>query len=186
MAKPNYYYYFRVFTALAATALFALVLTLLASYGTATAQTVSPYTQIVDNADSSRFYAKVGTWSTGDTNKISDSLSKAYGSDQSYRYTRPKVSSYYAWYKVSMPTAGNYQVYAWWPASTDNNDKTVFWVWTTNGWASTTKNQRTNGGKWEYLGTYPMKAEDDWDISVDYRSSGTGNIIADAVRIVKV
>jgi hypothetical protein len=188
MAKPNYYYYyyFRVFTALAATALFALVLTVLASNGTATAQTVSPYTQIVDNADSSRFYAKVGTWSTGDTNKISDSLSKAYGSDQSYRYTRPKVSSYYAWYKVSMPTAGQYDVYAWWPKLDSNNDQTVFWVWTKNGWVKApTQKQRENGGQWRHLGEYTMNAEDDWDISVDYRSSGTGNIIADAVKIVK-
>ncbi len=181
MAKPNhyYYYYFRVITALAATALFALVLTLLASNGTATAQTVSPYEQIVDNADSSRFYAKVGTWSTD------NKLQQAYGSDKSYRYTRPRVSSYYAWYKVSMPTAGNYDVYAWWPASTSNNDKTVYWVWTTNGWVSKTVSQRVNGEQWVKLGNFPMKAEEDWDISVDYRSSGTGNIIADAVKIVK-
>jgi hypothetical protein len=181
MAKPNYY--FGVFTTLAATALFVVLAILLASYGTATAQTVSPYSQIVDNADSSRFYAKVGTWSTGYTSP--SSISKAYGSDQSYRYTRPRVSAYYAWYKVSMPTAGTYHVYAWWPAFPSNNDKTVFWVWTSTGWASTTVNQKTQGEQWVDLGPYQMNAEDDWDISVDYRSSGTGNIIADAVKIVK-
>jgi hypothetical protein len=191
MAKPNYYLRI-LLTALAATAAAVLAALLMAS-APASAQVVCPtppagstYSLTVDNADSSRFYAKVGTWSTGSFNEPSGAN---YGTD--YRYTRPRVSAYYAWYKVCMPTEGYYQVYAWWPATDGNNNNTVFWVWTSNGWVKKDVNQTTSGGQWVPLGGpagFHMKAEDDWDISVDYRSSysGTGNIIADAVKIEPV
>ncbi len=45
--------------------------------------------------------------------------------------------------------------------------------------------QRTNGGRWVYLGTYTMDAWDDWNVEVSNQSSGTGYIIADAVKIVR-
>jgi hypothetical protein len=188
MAKPNYYLRI-LLTALTATAAAVLAALLMAS-APASAQVVCPtppagstYSLTVDNADSSRFYAKVGTWSTGSFN---EQPGANYGTD--YRYTRPRVSAYYAWYKVCMPTEGYYQVYAWWPATDGNNNNTVFWVWTSNGWVKKDVDQTTSGGQWVPLGQYHMKAEDDWDISVDYRSSysGTGNIIADAVKIEPV
>jgi len=145
-----------------------------------TTWTVSSYSQTVDNADSSRFYAKSGVWRTG-------SSSQAYGSD--YRYTPPKNWSYYAYYKISTPAAGKYDVYAWWPGSSSNNSNTAYWIWTTSGWAQKnvdqTKPSGTNVDRWELLGTYDMNAGDDWNIEVDFGrySASTGNIVADAVKI---
>ncbi len=138
--------------------------------------TVSTYSQTVDNTDSSRFSAKSGVWRTG-------SSSQAYGSD--YRYTPPKSWSYYAYYKISTPTAGKYKVYAWWPAFSSNNSSTAFWIWTTSGWAQKNVDQRTNGGQWYPLGEYDMNAGEGWNIEVDFGhySASTGNIVADAVKI---
>ena len=53
---------------------------------------------------------------------------------------------------------GSYAVYGWWLASSGYNDQAVFWIWTTNGWASKTVSQRTNGGKWVYLGAHKIGA----------------------------
>ena len=112
MAKPNYY--LKLLTALTATAAAVLVALLLASAPASAQEVVCPtppagstYSLTLDNANSSRFYAKVGTWSTGSFNN--QQLGANYGTD--YRYTRPRVSAYYAWYKVCMPTEGNYQVF---------------------------------------------------------------------------
>jgi len=80
---------------------------------------------------------------------------------------------------------GSYAVYGWWPASSGYNDQAVFWIWTTNGWASKTVSQRTNGGKWVYLDTYKMGAWDDWNVEVSNQSSGTGYDIADAIKVVR-
>ena len=54
-----------------------------------------------------------------------------------------------------------------------------------NGWVSKTVSQKTNGGKWVYLGTYPMNAGDDWNVEVSNQSSGSGLIIADAIKLVR-
>jgi hypothetical protein len=137
------------------------------------------YSQVVDNADPNRFFVNSkGNWSK------SSSGSQRYGPD--YRYRSPTKSGYYAYYKVNMPTAGNYTVYAWWPARSSNNSRTAFWIWTASGWVKKPVDQRTNGRQWVNLGTYAMNAEDDWDIAVDYGyySAKTGYIVADAVKIV--
>jgi hypothetical protein len=138
------------------------------------------YSQVVDNADPSRFYVNSkGNWYTSSSN------SQRYGPD--YRYHWATNSGYYAYYMVNTPTAANYKVYAWWPASSSNNSSTAYWIWTTNGWAKKNVDQRTNGGQWVDLGTYAMPGADDWDIEVDYGyySSKTGYIMADAVQVVR-
>jgi hypothetical protein len=140
------------------------------------------WTEMVDNADSNRFFINSNDpkWQKG-------TFSTAYGADHTYRYRQPARSGYYAYYKVNTPTAGKYDVYAWWPKIATNNTSTAFWVYTTTGWSpKISKNQKDIGDSWVYLGTFPMNAADDWNISVDYGSSSStkGNIIADAVRIV--
>ncbi len=146
---------------------------------------VSPYSQVVDNADPNRFFVySSGKW-------LTSSSGSKWGSN--YRYHSSTNSGSYAYYKVNTPTtanytASNYTVYAWWPASSSNNSSTAFWIWTTNGWVKKTVDQRTNGGQWVDLGRYQMPATDDWNIEVDYGyySAKTGNIVADAVKVVRL
>jgi hypothetical protein len=140
---------------------------------------------VVDNADPNRFFVySSGKW-------LTSSSGSKWGSN--YRYHSSTNSGSYAYYKVNTPTtanytASNYTVYAWWPASSSNNSSTAFWIWTTNGWVKKTVDQRTNGGQWVDLGRYQMPATDDWNIEVDYGyySAKTGNIVADAVKVVRL
>jgi N-acetyl-anhydromuramyl-L-alanine amidase AmpD len=138
--------------------------------------TPSTYSQVVDNANSSRFYA-ASNWGT------SSYSSQRYGSN--YRFAKPGATYRGASYKVKTPTRGSYALYGWWPANPGYNDRAVVWIYTTNGWVSRTVSQRTNGGRWVYLGTYTMGAWDDWNVEVSNQSSGTGYIIADAIKVVR-
>jgi len=134
------------------------------------------YTQVVDNKTSGRFYA-ASSWGT------SSWSSQRYGSD--YRYTKPGSTASEARFKVKIPSRGKYAVYGWWPAAPGYNDRARFLVRSVDGWKTKVVSQRTNGGKWVWLGTYAMDAGDGWYVRVSNRSSGAGYLIADAVKIVK-
>ena len=47
-------------------------------------------------------------------------------------------------------------------------------------------NQRVNGGGWRTLGTFTLSAGDENKVAVSRWTSGTGYVIADAVRITRV
>ena len=130
---------------------------------------------VVDNATAGRFVA--GTW------KTSSYSTAKYGAD--YGYTSPSGTIDYAKFKIKVPSRGAYDVYGWWPADAGYNDRTKFRIYTANGWVNKVVSQRTNGGKWVWLGTYAMDAGDGWYVRVSNRSTGEGYVIADAVRIVK-
>lgn len=130
----------------------------------------------VDNSTSGRFSAS-GNWGG------STWSSQKYGSD--YRYANPEAVSDAAWYKVNIPSRGRYDVYAWWPANSGYNSRTPYVIATTSGNQTVHVDQRYNGGKWNYLGTFELAAGDNWNIGVSRWTSGTGYVIADAVRVVK-
>jgi N-acetyl-anhydromuramyl-L-alanine amidase AmpD len=134
------------------------------------------YSQVVDNTTSGRFYAS-SSWGT------SSWSSQKYASN--YRYTKPSSTTSNARFKVKIPSRGNYAVYGWWPATSGYNDRTRFRIYASDGWKTKVVNQRTNGGRWVWLGTYAMNAGDGWYVQVSNRSPGQGYIIADAVKVVK-
>lgn len=136
-----------------------------------------PYVQVVDNLTTGRFSASTSVWSA------SSYSTQKYGSN--YRYARPGSTYVPAYFKLKIPTTAKYYVYGWWPANSGYNDRTRFYIKTASGWVTRTVSQRTNGGRWVYLGAYTMTAGDYWNVVVDNRSAGAGYIIADAVRIVR-
>ncbi len=81
-----------------------------------------------------------------------------------------------------VPFVGMYDVYVWW---WDGSWRAPDVPYTVNyyGGAMTVKmDQRTNGGKWNLLGTFPLGGTNSIMVS-DAVSSG-GDVVADAVRIV--
>ncbi len=136
------------------------------------------YSQTVDNGTSGRFSAS-SRW-------ISSSYSsQRYG--KNYRVLKKPLSfSDNARFKIKTPKNGSYRVYARWPADSGYNNRTWFRIKTTSGWKLRSVNQRQNGGKWVLLGTYNLARGDSYRIKVSSRTSGTGYIIADAIKIVKV
>ena len=136
----------------------------------------SPWETIIDNETSGRFTASAN-W---DTSSFS---SQRRGSN--YRFTTPEFVSDPAWYMADIPATGNYQVYAWYPANAGYNSSTPYVIVTTSGNQVVHVNQQINGGSWVSLGTFNLSGGDYNVVGVSRWTSGTGYVIADAVRIVR-
>jgi hypothetical protein len=132
------------------------------------------YSTIVDNATAGRFTASANwgtsTWSTD-----------KYGAD--YRYANPVLASDSAWFKVNIPSTGNYFVDVRYPADPGYNSATPHVVVTSSGNQTVIVNQTANGGAWRNLGTFNLSAGDYNVVGVSRWTSSTGYVIADAVRV---
>jgi murein DD-endopeptidase MepM/ murein hydrolase activator NlpD len=138
--------------------------------GTAAAATV-----ITDNATAGRFAASAN-WAA------SSWSAQRYGADYAFA-TPDTTASDAAWYKVDIPSAGNYQVEVWYPADPGYNNATPFVVATSGGNQTITVNQRANGGRWVSLGIFAIAAGDHNVVGVSRWTTGTGYVVADAVRV---
>jgi alpha/beta superfamily hydrolase len=106
-----------------------------------------------------------------------------YGAD--YRYANPQPVSDAAWFSANIPSAGNYEIYVWYPANSGYNSSTPFVVSTSSGNAVVNVNQQINGGKWMSIGTHSLSAGDQNVVGVSRWTSTAGYVIADAVKIVR-
>lgn len=125
-----------------------------------------------------------GRFSAGDAWGTSSFSPQAYG--DSYRFADPVAASDPAWFRVDVPATGSYRVEVWYPADAGYNSATPYLVQTTGGLQSVPVDQRTGGGRWVELGTFNLAAGDYDVIGVSRWTSGTGYVIADAVRITRV
>lgn len=133
------------------------------------------YSRIVDNATSGRFTASAN-WG------VSTYSAQRYGAD--YRYANPQAVSDAAWFKFDIPSTGNYEVYAWYPANAGYNASTPFVIVTTSGNQTRIVNQQVNGGTWVSLGIFQLAGGDYNAVGVSRWATGAGYVIADAVKVV--
>ncbi|MEQ4301021.1 hypothetical protein ABNF97_06455 [Plantactinospora sp. B6F1] len=131
---------------------------------------------IVDNTSTS--FRASANW------QISSYSTQRYGAD--YGFANPEPISDPAWYSADLPGNGTYKVEVWYPATSGYNDRTPYVVVTSSGNQTVHVNQRTNGGKWVTLGTYPMSAGAHDVVGVSRWTAGTGYVIADAIRLTRV
>ncbi|MEV4760697.1 peptidoglycan DD-metalloendopeptidase family protein [Micromonospora sp. NPDC049559] len=148
----------------------ALVTAVLLPAAPAAAATVT-----VDNSTAGRFSGSAN-WG------VSSWSSQRYGDDYAFA-TPDTTASDPAWYKIEIPAAGSYQVEVWYPADAGYNNATPFVIATTGGNQTVTVNQRTNGGRWVSLGVFSLAAGDYNAVGVSRWTSGTGYVVADAVRV---
>ncbi|WP_117208514.1 glycoside hydrolase domain-containing protein [Allorhizocola rhizosphaerae] len=132
---------------------------------------------IVDNTDSGRFTASA-SWGS------STFSSQRYGTD--YRFADPVSASDAAWYKVNIPETASYEISIWYPANSGYNDSTPFVIATTTGTQSVRVNQRIGGGAWMSIGVFTLAAGDGDKVGVSRWTTGTGYVIADAIRVTRV
>ena len=131
------------------------------------------YSQIVDNATDGRFQGP--GW---------ERRSGADHYANNYAYARSSQVKDPARFKVNVPAAGRYTLYAWWPTREDATTAARFGVNTASGdvqWIEV--NQQEEGGMWVKLGSYEMEAGDTYSVQVSGSSEG-GEVLADAVMIV--
>jgi photosystem II stability/assembly factor-like uncharacterized protein len=133
--------------------------------------------QVVDDATSGSFRAP------GWRRRHPDSVQR-FG--PAYVLTKPSSTAAAASFHLSIPTTGDYAVYAWWPAERGWNPAVPIGVDTVTGWQWLTANERTNGGHWVYLGTFTLPAGKGWDVRVSRNSTARGRIAADALTVEPV
>jgi hypothetical protein len=83
----------------------------------------------------------------------------------------------------SIPTPGRYSISACWPASGRNTASASYFVTQASGTTTVTANQRLNGGRWVQLGVFDFNAGEYSVVLTDKTGAGTGNVVADAIRI---
>ncbi|MEV4543202.1 N-acetylmuramoyl-L-alanine amidase [Micromonospora echinaurantiaca] len=135
------------------------------------------FSVIVDNATAGRFTASTN-WGT------SSYSSQRYGAD--YRFANPTLASDAAWFKVDIPAAGNYRIEVRHPADPGYNGSAPHVVVTASGNQTVNLDQRSNGGVWRSLGTFPLAAGDRNLVAVSRWTSAAGYVVADAVRVTRV
>jgi beta-glucanase (GH16 family) len=88
-------------------------------------------------------------------------------------------------FKPAIATAGNYLVYARWPADTNRASNVPVDIVQTSGATSTvTVNQQTDSNTWVLLGVYALSPT---NAEVKFRTTGTnGYVMADGVRVAPV
>jgi cell wall-associated NlpC family hydrolase len=143
-----------------------------ASSDMAEEESLPEYSQVVDSTNSRRFQAP--GW------KRTGSDLWAHGGE----YVSAGSSKSEARFKLKSPTAGDYALYAWWPARKSNSKAARFGVQTAAATKWIEVNQTRDGGMWVKLGTFEMKAADRYVVSVS-PETGSGEVIADAVALVR-
>jgi len=127
---------------------------------------------IVDNSDSD--FSTTGSWGVS-------SGSGYYGTNSLYAFNGGAAAT--ATWDPSSLDPGVYDVYAWWVAGSNRSSNAVYHVTHLNGTSNIAANQTTNGGQWNYLGSYSMT-----DAAGKVRIDDDSNnpvVSADAIRFVK-
>ena len=138
--------------------------------------TVPPLNLIIDNDDASRVTA-IGAWSATTT------APSFYGAN--YISAAPDISKRVV-YRPNLPHAGTFGIFIWYPM-TPTRGTTPVTIAYGDGSLSEVINvdQRTNGGQWNLLGTFPIDAGSGPTITIGSFATG-GWIGADAVRLVEI
>lgn len=78
---------------------------------------------------------------------------------------------------------GVYNIYSMWPSNSGNAFDAKFKINAGNEEIELTKTLKENGGQWNYLASISLKEES--NISITLNDNASGNIVADAFRIIK-
>jgi len=109
--------------------------------------------------------------------------SQRYGAG--YHYAKPAATPDPARFRLRVPTTATYLVYARWPAAPEYNRAAPFGVTTTSGISWVRVDERRDGGRWVYLGSYRLPAGDRYLVQISRHTTAPGLLIADALRIVR-
>jgi uncharacterized lipoprotein YddW (UPF0748 family) len=128
---------------------------------------------ILDNGGASF----VGSWSLGTASP------DKYGID--YRYTVVSTSGgRSAVYTPPIPyTSSDWEVYVWYPQGNNRTTEAQYFIKYAGGYDTVYLNQQMNGGRWYYLGMYPMSAGMSCYVQItNYGSDPSKVVMADGVK----
>jgi len=129
---------------------------------------------ILDNGDAGTSFTE--KWKPWNSRGNEDN---PYGKNALYTYSARATYTY----NFKLPSAGEYQVFAWWTASSVHSDSVPYDITHLSGTSTVTVNQQENGGQWNRLGaTWNF----DKTATITIRPKGVGTVIADAIMLVPV
>lgn len=83
-----------------------------------------------------------------------------------------------------LPTAGNYQVYAWWTAASNRATNVPISIVNASGTTNIQVNEQATGGQWVSLGTYAFNSGTGGYVTIS-DTGANGYVIANAVKFVQ-
>jgi N-acetyl-anhydromuramyl-L-alanine amidase AmpD/photosystem II stability/assembly factor-like uncharacterized protein len=104
----------------------------------------------------------------------------------SYAVARPRAGARPALFRAKVSVSGDYAVYAWWTAYRNRNSAVPVGIETVSGLRWLVVNQQRNGGRWVYLGTFPLRAGTRPYVRFSRKTATRGWIVADAVKLEPV
>jgi hypothetical protein len=129
---------------------------------------------VVDNDVPASGFSTTGTWAAS-------SGAGFYGTTSSFANVGSGIDE--ARWSPTLPRQGEYEVQAWWVASTNRVTNATYIIEHGEGTNSHVVNQTASGGQWNVLGTYKFRAGAEG--AVILRDTGTGSVVsADAIRFV--
>jgi PKD repeat protein len=136
------------------------------------------------NSDDRKYFIRnTATW-TPDVevsgNWIASQDVKGYFAED-YFYTSAGQGNSRVKWLFNIPESGNYDVSAWWSASSDRTSEAEYTVTHGNGNSKVVADQKKNGSKWNKLGTYAFNSGRRSVHLTDL--AGSGNVVADAIRV---
>jgi RHS repeat-associated protein len=129
---------------------------------------------VVDNSDTHNV-ATAGTWPTADT--ATNKFGPGYATN-----TAGTGADTFTW-KLNVPQAGTYQVYARYPTVTGAATNARYTVTHSGGSTVATVNQTQNAGTWVPLGSYAFTEGNTHTVTLTDQAAGT--VVADAVKLVR-
>jgi len=133
---------------------------------------VVPSADVVVDDNSGGFSASAN-WIVG------SSSTDKYGADYKYRSTAA-VSDQCTW-TASLPAAGSYKVYAWWPAGANRAASAGYTVYHSTGSTAVNVNQQISGGQWNLLSTVSLNAGSN-QVKLSCWTTTGYVVVGDAVR----
>lgn len=131
-----------------------------------------PVTIVIDNANAG--FTCSTAWATG-----TSSVDK-YGTN--YRYHSTAASSDPAKWSANITAAGNYTIYAWWPAGSNRSTTAPYLL--PGSTTSVKVNQQINGGNWNTLGTVSL-ATGTRVTQLSFWTTTGFVVVADAIKLYK-
>lgn len=101
----------------------------------------------VDNSYPRFYCTPLSDWNTGD-------YGNPFGPD--YRWTETGDIDDHAKWTPCLPSAGYYDVFAWWVAGTNRAEDALFTIFHENGYTEIRVDQTLCGEQWNFLGSFPF------------------------------
>ncbi len=90
----------------------------------------------------------------------------------------------YAKFKPVIPKESEYDLFAWWVAASNRCSDTPVFVHHKNGKDTVYINQKVNGTKWNFIGTYTFNEGNQNEIIISNAATEGDYIVADAIRLI--